>query len=172
MEKNPSRIRIAIVALSVSAAAFVNIISSEGYTEKAIVPTENDRQTVGFGSTYRDDGTPVQRGDTITPVQAVKRSFKHIANDEAGLKRCVTAPLNQLEYDTLVDFAYQYGTSATCKSAMVQNINRGAYAQACEGYLLYKKSGGHDCSIPGNKFCAGVWTRNKKRHSDCMSAQS
>ena len=172
MDKNPNRVRIAIVALSVSAAAFVNIISSEGYTEKATVPTENDRPTVGFGSTFRDDGKPVQMGDTITPPKAVARSHAHIVNDEVGIKRCIRAPLYQAEYDTLVDFAYQYGAGKTCISQMVREVNLGNYAKACEGYLLYKHSGGFDCSIPGNKRCSGVWVRNKKRYTACMQAQA
>jgi lysozyme len=137
----------------------------------AEVPTKNDRCTVGFGSTFKEDGSPVQCGETITPVQAVKRSLSHIAKDETQLKSCVTAPLSQKEYDILVNFSYQYGTAATCKSSMVKNINAGNYAQACEGYTLYKMSGGFDCSIPGNKVCSGVWTRNLNRKADCMAAQ-
>ena len=162
--------RTAIAALVLSAAGFVGIVQHEGYTDKAAIPTKtkSDRPTVGFGSTFRDDGSPVRMGDTITPPQAVARSYAHIANDEAGLKRCVTAPLNQGEYDTLVNFAYQYGVARTCASAMVQEANAGNYSQSCEGYLLYRKSGGFDCSTPGNKICAGVWARNVQRYKTCM----
>lgn len=163
--------RIAIGALGLSAAAFVGLITHESYTDRAIIPTINDRPTVGFGSTFRDDGTPVRLGDTIKPVQAVQRSAAHIAKDEAGLKRCVTGPLHQVEYDILVDFAYQYGVPTTCSSSMVRHINAGRYREACGAYLLYKFSGGFDCSTPGNRRCAGVWTRQLERHAKCMAAQ-
>lgn len=163
--------RITIAALTLSAAGFVGIVSHEGYTDRAVVPTKNDRPTYGFGSTFRDDGTPVQMGDTTNPVQAVQRSAAHIAKDEAGLKRCVTAELSQAEYDTLVDFTYQYGVQKTCASSMVRNINAREYRKACDGYLLYKFSGGYDCSKPGNKVCAGVWARNLERHRRCVGAQ-
>jgi lysozyme len=163
--------RIAVASLTLSAMGFVAILGSEGFTPTAIIPTDGDRQTVGFGSTYRDDGTPVRPGDTITPVQAVKRSVSHIAKGEAGLKRCVTGSMTQGEYDTLVDFAYQYGTGATCGSSVVRHVNAGRYAQACEAYTLYKFSGGFDCSTPGNKVCAGVWARNLDRRASCLGAQ-
>jgi lysozyme len=163
--------RIAVAALSLSAAGFVGIVMHEGYTDRAIVPTVNDRPTVGFGSTFREDGAPVKMGDTINPVQAVARSAAHIARDESGLKACVTGPLSQVEYDVLVDFAYQYGVGATCRSSMVQHVNAGRYAQSCEAYTLYKFSGGFDCSTPGNRVCAGVWKRNVERRARCLSAQ-
>lgn len=163
--------RLIISALALSASAFVGIIGSEGYTDKAIIPTINDRPTVGFGSTFKEDGTPVKLGDTISPAQAVQRSASHIAKSESGLKRCVTGPMNQIEYDILVDFSYQYGVAKTCASSMVRNINAGRYADACRAYTLYKYSGGYDCSTPGNKVCAGVWDRNLKRQAKCLGAQ-
>lgn len=162
--------RMGIAALVLSAAGFTGIVQHESYTEKAIIPTKNDRPTVGFGSTFRDDGTPVQMGDKITPPQAVARSLAHIQKDEARLKQCVKMPLSQSEYDTLVDFSYQYGVPTTCNSSIVAAINRGDYASACRGYLLYKKAGGFDCSIPGNKVCGGVWARSQRRYADCMGA--
>ena len=163
--------RTAIAMLSLSAAAFVGIVTQESYTTAAVIPTKNDRPTVGFGSTFRDDGSPVKMGDTIQPVQAVVRAASHIAKSETNLKRCVTGKLYQAEYDILVDFAYQYGEAATCKSSMVRNINAGNYAQACHGYTQYKYSGGFDCSIPGNRVCAGVWKRNLAREAACLTAQ-
>lgn len=157
--------------LGLSAAALVALIASESYTDKAIVPTKNDRPTVGFGSTFRDDGTPVQLGDTITPPKAIKRTYAHIQNSETKLKQCVTGELSQIEYDLLVDFGYQFGESTTCKSSMVKSINQGQYVQACNAYTKYKYSGGFDCSIPNNKVCAGVWTRQIERREKCLADQ-
>ncbi len=166
-----SQLRITVASLSLSAAGFVGIVMHEGWAPNAMVPTKNDRATVGFGSTFKDDGTPVQMGDSIDPVSAVKRSVGHIAKDESQLRQCVTGQLTQGEYDTLVDFAYQYGTEATCQSSMVRHINAGNYAQACRSYTLYRYSGGFDCSTPGNKVCSGVWKRNLERKNKCMGAQ-
>lgn len=162
--------RIAIGALTLSAAAFVGLATHEGYTDRAVIPTKGDVPTVGFGSTVREDGTRVTMADATTPVAALRRSMAHLSKDEARLKRCVTAPLNQVEYDTLVDFSYQYGVHTTCASTMVALVNVGKYAQACEAYTRYRFSAGFDCSTPGNKVCAGVWDRSQKRRAACAGA--
>lgn len=166
-----SKARIAIAFCCFSAAGLVGLLNKEAFTHKATVPTVNDRPTVGFGSTFREDGSPVQMGDTITPQKAVARTAAHIAKDELGLKRCVSGDLHQVEYDVLVDFAYQYGVKKTCDSEMVREINAGNYEAACRAYTLYKKSGGFDCSAPGNKRCWGVWQRNLERQDRCLAAQ-
>lgn len=163
--------RIPVALASLSAAAFVGILASEGYTDRAIIPTKNDRPTIGHGSTFREDGSPVQMGDTIDPVRAAKRAQAHTYKDELGLKRCVKGDVSPVEWDILVDFAYQYGVSRTCNSSMVRHINAGNYGASCNAYPLYKFSGGYDCSIPGNKICGGVWARNLARKAKCLADQ-
>lgn len=165
------RTRVAIAGLALSAGAFVGLAVDEHYTDRAVVPTKGDRPTVGFGSTFRDDGSPVQLGDTITPPRALARSLAHIQKDERGIKACVTAPLHQVEYDLMVDFSYQYGVQTLCGSSIVRHANAGRYAESCDSYLKYRFAAGYDCSTPGNKRCAGVWTRQLKRHAQCMEAQ-
>lgn len=163
--KNKARLGVGVLAAS--ASLLVALATHEGYTDKAIIPVAGDRPTVGFGSTFRDDGTPVQRGDTITPVQALQRTMAHIQKDETALKQCVTAPLTQYEYNTLVDFAYQYGSKAACNSSMVKLTNAGQYAEACQAYSRYKFVAGRDCSIRSNG-CYGVHLRSQERVKSCM----
>lgn len=166
-----NRSRIAIAALSLSAAAFVGRAVHEGYSDVAIIPTINDRPTVGFGSTFREDGTPVQLGDRTTPVQALQRTLAYTVKADAKLKTCVKVPLYQVEFDLLSDHGYQYGVGATCNSVMVRRVNAGDYAGSCRGYLEYKFAAGYDCSTPGNTRCRGVWERSKWRYDQCMSVQ-
>lgn len=164
--------RIAIGALSLSAAAFVALIGHEGWTEKAVIPVKGDVPTVGPGLTKRPDGSPVQIGDTIKPLEGIQRSYAHLEKDANALKRCVTAPLYQAEFDLLNDAAYQYGTAAICKSSMVTLINQGRYAEACEAYGRYRFVGKppRDCSIRSNG-CYGVYTRSMERVRKCKEAQ-
>lgn len=167
-----SRARLAIAVMSLSASAFVGILSSEGYTETAVVPTRNDRPTVGFGSTFREDGSPVRMGERITPLQAVQRAAVHLAQEEEAFRASLPGvELHQAEYDVYIDWVYQYGTGAWSVSSMRRELLAGRHAAACDALLLYRKSGGHDCSIPGNRVCAGVWTRQLARHKKCMEAQ-
>lgn len=160
-----------VIALSASAALVVSLWVSEGYTDKAIIPVQGDRPTYGFGMTFKADGTPVKMGDKTNPIEAIQRSLNHIQKDEAGIKKCVSAPLSQIEYDLMVDFAYQYGVPTLCKSTMVKKANKGDYKGSCVGYLQYKKVAGYDCSTPGNKRCWGVWQRSVDRYNICMESQ-
>ena len=161
------RKRSAIAAIVVSVSALVALVMDEGYTDTAVIPVKGDRPTVGFGSTFREDGSAVQPGDTITPPKAIARTLAHVQKDESQIKRCVTAPLTQTEYDVMVDFAYQYGTKALCSSTIVREANAGNYEASCRGYLLYKRVAGYDCSTPGNRRCPGVWTRSQERYKRC-----
>lgn len=166
-----SRMRIAAAGLALSASAFVATLTAEDYTATAVVPTKNDRPTVGFGSTFREDGAPVRMGDSITPVRAVQRAAAHMAKEEVQFRASIPGvELHQAEYDLYMDWVYQYGTGAWRASTMRRELLAGRYPEACAALLLYKRSGGYDCSIPGNKVCAGVWSRQIARHKKCMEA--
>lgn len=170
------KVRLAVTALALSATGLVQILDSESYVRTAMLPTINDRWTYGFGSTFKEDGSPVKPNDTIDPAQAVSLARKHVAKDERGLHQCVTGPMSQVEYDILVDFSYQYGVKRTCGSSMVRHVNAGRYVDSCRAYKLYKFSGGYDCStlIAGkpNRRCWGVWTRNLERSDKCLADQA
>jgi lysozyme len=162
--------RNAIIGMTLSAAGLAGIVAHEGYTPKAIVPVAGDPQTMGFGSTTRPDGTPVKKGETITPVEAVRFAVEHIAKDEKRLAKCVKAPVSQKEYDILVGHAYQFGAVKTCSSTIVKKINAGDYIGACHEYKRWKKVRGKDCSVEGSG-CAGVYTRALERRDQCLAAQ-
>ena len=164
--------RKTIAGLSLSAVALVALVMQEGYTDKAVIPTINDRPTLGFGSTFHEDGRPVKMGDTTTPVRALIKAQAHISKEEKGFRDSLPGvALHQPEYDIYMDWTYQYGTGAWLKSSMRSNLISGYYAQACKSLLAYRFSGGYDCSTPGNRRCMGVWTRQLERHAKCMAVQ-
>lgn len=167
-----THLRVTLGALALSAAGLVGIVSHESYTSTAVIPIPGDRPTVGFGSTFKEDGSAVKMGDTTTPHKALARTLHHIQKDETALKKCVTAPMSQQEYDILVDFAYWRGAGGACRSEVVRHINAGRYADACAAYLNLdsRRAAGKDCSITVNK-CRGVWLRAQERHTRCMEAQ-
>lgn len=169
--------RTAIGALALSAAAFVSILTREGYTDNAVIPTKGDVPTVGFGTTGG-----VKMGDRITPVKAAQRALRDAQVYEGAIRRCVKANLYPKEYDLYVKFSYNVGETNFCysrdkagkvtgPSTLVTRLNAGDYAGACNAILLYKYAAGYDCSTPGNKRCAGVWTDRLEAHAICMEAQ-
>lgn len=167
-----SRVKVLAATLTLSATGFLAIMVDENYTEKAVIPTKNDRPTLGFGSTFHEDGSAVKLGDTTTPVKALIKAKAHIDSKEKIFRKSIAdVKVAQEEYDLYLDWTYQYGTGRWLSSSMLRNLKAGDYVAACNSILLYKYSGGYDCSIPGNKICAGVWTRNLKRNSACLSYQ-
>lgn len=164
--------RSAVAMLTLSATAFVTLLVSEGYTDKAVIPTQNDRPTKGFGSTYNEDGTAVKIGETTTPVRAIITAQAHISKEEQKFRDSLPGvKLYQGEYDLYMDWVYQFGTGAWGKSSMRRNLMASNYVAACNALLLYKYSGGYDCSTPGNKRCAGVWARQQERNKQCLAMQ-
>lgn len=167
-----SKVRVAVGALSLSAAALIGLATHEGYTGKAVIPTKGDVPTVGFGSTRHEDGSRVQMGDTTTPVGALKKLQTHVSKEEAVFRASLTGvELTQAEYDLYMDWVYQYGTGAWQKSSMRRHLLQGQHRQACDALLQYRFAAGYDCSTPGNKRCMGVWTRQLERHRKCLGAQ-
>lgn len=166
-----SRARIAVVGLSFSAAALISLAVREGYTERAIIPTRGDVPTVGFGTTTRPDGSPVQLGDRTNPVEALQRKHRDIVRFEGALKQCVQVPLHQEEYDVYVDLAYNIGPAAFCGSTLVRRLNAGDYRGACDAILMWKRVGKQDCSQPDNRICRGLWERRVAARAKCLEAQ-
>lgn len=163
-------VRIAVATLSLSAAGFGAVAVNEGYRDTAYVPVVGDRWTVGFGSTFWFDGTPVRRGDKIDVLTAIKLKLAHIGVDESAVKKCVTAPVSQKEYDLLVSHAYQYGHAATCGSTLVRLTNERRYNDACRQYARWTFADGRNCRQP-NSGCAGVAIRADERTAQCLASQ-
>lgn len=166
------RQRIAVTVLSLSAAGFATWQASEGFTPVAVIPTKGDVPTIGHGSTRYEDGSPVRMGDTITPARAEvlarnlnSQAEKQFAASIQGVK------LHQDEFDLFMDFIGQYGIGTWRKGSPRKSLLAGNYVQACNDLLKYRYAAGFDCSTPGNKRCAGVWTRQLERHAKCMAAQ-
>jgi lysozyme len=163
--------RISIAALAFSAASLIGLAVSEGYTDRAIIPTKGDVPTLGFGTTTRPDGSPVRMGDATNPVEALQRKQRDLVKFEGAVKQCVRVPLHQVEYDVYVDHTYNIGSGAFCSSTIVRRLNAQDYAGACDAILMWNRVAKQDCSVPGNRVCWGLWERRKAAHAKCMEAQ-
>lgn len=87
-----------------------------GYLCPAGVPT------VGYGST----GPDVTVGMKITEAEAEARLKKHLEVLENGLRDLIRVPVNQNEFDALVSFAYNVGSTAFRRSTLLRLLNDGA----------------------------------------------
>ena len=161
-----SKMRVAIGALGLSAAAFLGRMTAEGYKDEAYLPTPLDVPTIGFGTTGG-----VKMGDRIDPVTALQRAYADMQKFEGAVKQCVKVPLNQAEYDLYTNLTYNIGPGAFCGSTIVKRLNKQDYAGACQAILMWKYQKKFDCSTPGNKICYGMWTDRLNTYNQCLQAQ-
>lgn len=154
--------RIAIAALTLSASAFVGIAVNEGYEPVARPPIPGDPPTLGFGETKG-----VNHGDKTTPVRALVRLIESADGYQRGVKRCVTVPLYQNEFDAYVDFSYQMGTSKFCSADFVKRLNAGDYVGACNG-MAYHPDGRPAWSNAQGKFWPGIHARRIRNRDLCL----
>lgn len=152
-------------SLLFSAAALISLVSFEGYSMRAYPDPAHGWKvpTVGFGSTGKD----ITKETVLPPVEALGRALEDVQVFESGVKRCITQPLTQGQYDSYVMFSYNIGASAFCSSTLVKLQNIPQDKPACDQILRWRFAGGYDCFTPGNKVCYGLWNRRQFEHSLC-----
>ena len=155
MIPSPINKRQSIGALALSAVALVGIALSEGYSDHAIIPVPGDVPTLGFGTT---EG--VHLGDKITPPKALARALVDVQKYEGAVKKCVTVPLTQGEYDSYIDLAYNIGPGAFCGSTLVKRLNEYHYDEACRQILVWNKFKG--------KALSGLTKRRQAEYQQCI----
>lgn len=182
-----SKVRVAVVALSLSVGGFAAWMASEGdgpmvdvdgvEMHAPYIPTKGDVPTIGSGSTRYEDRTPVRLTDPpITRERAIELARNLHSEEEARFRASLPGVmLTQGEYDLYVDFVGQYGIGNWRKSSMRRHLLAGEYRRSCDALPMWKKAGGYDCStiINGqpNKICYGSWKRQLERHAKCLAEQ-
>lgn len=78
--------------------------------------------TIGFGSTFYEDGRKVKEGDTITMEEAERLLLRVIDGFRKQIMRFVPASLPQCAIDALTSFAYNCGVAALQKSTLLKKI--------------------------------------------------
>jgi lysozyme len=61
---------------------------------------------------------------------------------EKDVKRLVTVPLNQNQFDALVSFAYNCGAGNLGKSTLLKKVNAGDFEGAAKEFAKWNKGGG------------------------------
>lgn len=156
-----NRARIAIGALVLSAAGFIGIVSDEGFTERAVVPVPGDRFTVGFGSTFWENGAPVKNTDKVAPVRALHLAHAHLTKEESRMRACIGAvPLHQHEYDAIISWSYNVGSGAACGSTLVKKLKARDYTGACNELMRWRLVAGREVR--------GLTLRRERERNQCL----
>jgi lysozyme len=167
-----TKTRYALAALGASAAVIASIAGFEGFRDKAYPDPVHgwDVPTIGYGTT-----AGVKPGDTITKDEAIERLGADVNKFGEEIKKCIgpDVPLSQGEFDAFVSLSYNVGTAAFCRSSIPLKLRNGRHDAACTAILTFKylriNGKPFDCSTPGNKICAGIWTRRQAEYQRCIS---
>ena len=79
--------------------------------------------TIGVGSTYYEDGTRVKKGDKITLERAKSLFANILPRYEKDVLTRVKKPLNQNQFDALVSFTYNLGSTNLGSSTLLKKVN-------------------------------------------------
>ncbi|MDI1301945.1 MAG: lysozyme [bacterium] len=127
---------------------------------------------------YRDTGRVATDcfGHTGSDVVMGKASTEtdcgnHLADDlitaNTAVNSCVHYPLTANQRSAFVDFTYNVGGSAFCRSGIVKAINSGSPRSACVQLLRWVWVGKKDCRMQSSN-CAGIVDRRKEEFQLCM----
>ncbi len=94
-------------------------------------------QTIGYGATRG-----VTKGMAITQEQAERMLKNDIARFEPEIEKLVKVPLNQNQWDALMSFTYNLGSTNLASSTLLKLLNAGDYARAAEQFGRWNKAGG------------------------------
>ena len=126
------------------------IASFEGLMLSPYYATELEKQkgivTIGYGSTFYEDGTKVQITDApITKDRAL--DLLTIVADKFALNvaKLITKEVNQKQFNALVSLAYNIGINAFKVSTVLRLVNNNPNdANIAKAFLMWNKQGGKE----------------------------
>lgn len=146
--------RVAVASLVASTIALSTIALNEGFRGKAY------RDPVGIPTIGYGETKGVRMGDTITQKEALERLRTSADEHGKGMGRCIHVPISQGEYDAYIDFTYNVGVGAFCRSTLAKKLNAGDYEGACKELLKWDKAGG--------KVLPGLTKRRQEEYKRCL----
>jgi lysozyme len=102
---------------------YMLICEFEGFSSKPyLCPAK--LATIGYGNTFYKDGTKVTMLDKEITKSEAFEMFKDIADKFAKrVSNCVTSPLNQNQFNSLVSFTYNVGVANFMNSTLLKRVN-------------------------------------------------
>lgn len=113
--------------------------------------------TIGWGHT----GPEVCEGLVWTQEQADAALVSDYAGCEASVNQCVTVPLNQGEFDALVDIEFNVGRGAIEKSTLLKLLNAGDRDGAAAQFPEWDHA--------GSKVVAGLLRRRQAEEQEFLA---
>lgn len=92
------------------------------------------KPTIGYGSTFYQDGRPVRMGDTITEAAAEELLLAVIGKVSEQVKKELRAPVTDCMFSALVSLTYNIGIGQFSGSTLLRKLNGWDYRGASEEF--------------------------------------
>ena len=99
--------------------------------------------TIGIGHTCAAGYPCPRRGMRITTIEAFRLLLRDIEAYAEPIRRAVTVPISQHEFDALVSLSYNIGARRAAHSGVVKHLNEGDRRRASKAFMSWVKAGGH-----------------------------
>ena len=98
--------------------------------------------TIGYGHTTAAGAPSVRDGMKITQQQAEDILSRDLVKYETAVHNMVHQPLNQRQFDVLVDFAYNAGIGNLQSSTLLKKVNAAKFDEVPAELMKWTKGGG------------------------------
>ena len=79
--------------------------------------------TVGYGSTFYEDGSKVKQGDIISQERANELFLQIVKKFVDGVDRMVTSKVTQNQFDAMVSLSFNIGLGGFKRSSVLRKVN-------------------------------------------------
>lgn len=116
----------------------INFIKrKEGLYLKAYI-CPGGRTTIGWGSTFYEDGKPIKLRDTIS-VERAEALLMHELKLIQVVLNSYNLELNQNQYDALISFIFNVGISSFRRSTLLKHLQLKDYNSASKEFIKWNK---------------------------------
>jgi lysozyme len=137
--------------LNISKKCFELVKKHEGCKLKAYPDpgTGGSPWTIGYGSTFYEDGSQVQPNDFISQDKADALLAYYLNKTAASIQTWIRVEVTQNQLDALTSLAYNIGIGNFYNSSVLRNLNQGNVKEAGDAFLLWDKGGKPRRVLPG-----------------------
>ena len=99
--------------------------------------------TIGWGSTFYENGSPVREGDKITIDRADRLLFEMVMKFEISVRGLVKSKLNDNQIGALTSFAFNVGVGNFKRSTLLKKVNANPNDPTIrDEFMRWTKAGG------------------------------
>lgn len=144
------------MSMTTSDAGIRFIKSFEGFRASAYYNYAGEPWTIGYGHTRG-----VKEGDTCTLAEAESYLKDDLKEFEKAINSLVKVPLKQNQFDALVSFVFNIGTTAFKTSTLLNLLNEGRYQDVPSQLMRWNKVTEKINGVKHVRTVAGQTTRRK-----------